>query len=278
MTATSTLNQRRPFYLANPVMGQYYGSVDAYVTDGTQRYNALLLSISRRAVRGATLSANYTLSHCYGSPDGSGGGTANLATGYNDPNDPHFDDGNCTADRLHNFTATAGIQSPRFDSATWRAIASDWRLVGSFRAITGPWVTILTGTDVALNGQSGTQRVNQMLDDPYGDKSTNPVNGGIRWLNPLAFAQPAPGTLGTMPRNIVRGPGSKNVDMAVSRVIRLTGTQDIEVRAEAFNVFNWQQWTIPPGNLNLSSPNFGLITQVVNNSQRILQFAVKYMF
>jgi hypothetical protein len=45
------------------------------------------------------VSANYTLSHCSGSPDGFGGATANLANGYNDPNNPHFDDGNCTSDR-----------------------------------------------------------------------------------------------------------------------------------------------------------------------------------
>src|SRR5262249_10452287 len=131
MTATATLNQRRPFYLANPAQGQYYGSVDAYVTDGTQRYNGLLLTVARRAARGATVSANYTLSHCYGSPDGSGGGTANLGTGYNDPNNPHFDDGNCTSDRRHVFVLTGGVQSPELSGRAARAIASSWRLSGS---------------------------------------------------------------------------------------------------------------------------------------------------
>src|SRR6185436_8762332 len=129
---TANQNQRRPFYLANPAQGQYYGNVDGYVTDGTQRYNGMLLSVSRRAGRGTTLSANYTLSHCDGSPDGFGGGTANLASGYNDPNNPHFDDGNCTADRRHVFTLTAGIESPQFEGASpaLRAVASGWRLVG----------------------------------------------------------------------------------------------------------------------------------------------------
>ena len=31
--------------------------------------------------------------------------------------------------------------------------------------------------------------------DPYADQSINPANGGIRFLNPAAFAQPAAGTL-----------------------------------------------------------------------------------
>src|SRR5678809_964297 len=76
------LNQRRPFYLANPDVGQYYGPVDEFVTDGSQRYNGLLLSVTRRAARGITLNGNYTLSHCYGSPSGNGGTNApNLGTG-----------------------------------------------------------------------------------------------------------------------------------------------------------------------------------------------------
>ena len=207
-------NLRRPLTLADPVNGKYYGPLDLYVTDGTQRYNGMLLSV-RRSARGVTFNANYTLSHCFGSPDGSGGGTPNPGTGYNIPADPHFDDGNCTADRLHNFTMTAGVESPRFESAGLRAVASGWRLVGSFRALTGPWLTITTGgIDRAQNGQAGTQRANQMLDDPYADQSINPQNGGLRFLNPLAFATPALGTLGTIQRNSIRGIGTKNVDMA----------------------------------------------------------------
>src|SRR5439155_27055062 len=137
MTATSTQNQRRPFYLANPAVGQYYGNVDAYVTDGTQRYNGLLLTVARRAARGATVSANYTLSHCYGSPDGFGGGTANLASGHNDPSNPSFDDGNCTSDQRHVFVLTAGAQTPEFAGGPARVLASNWRPTGSCRALAG---------------------------------------------------------------------------------------------------------------------------------------------
>ena len=63
------------------------------------------------------MNANYTLSNCYGSPDGSGGGTTNVSVGYNIPGNPSFDDGNCTADRLHNFSLSASVQSPRLDNA-----------------------------------------------------------------------------------------------------------------------------------------------------------------
>src|SRR4029453_7779417 len=78
------------------------------------------------------------LGHCYGSPDGNGGGTTNVSVGYNKPEDPGYDDGNCTADRLQTFSLTASVESGRLDNATLRAILSGWRLLRSFRALTGP--------------------------------------------------------------------------------------------------------------------------------------------
>jgi hypothetical protein len=275
---TANVNDRRPLTLADPVNGKYYGAVDLYVSDGTQRYNGMLLSLRGTGRYGSTFTANYALSHCYGSPDGGGGGTTNISTGYNRPDDPHFDDGNCTADRLHNFSMTASVESARLDNAAMRAAFSGWRLTGSFRALTGPWLNIVTGSDIAQNGQQGTQRPNQTLDDPYGDQSINPVNGGIRWLNPLAFAQPTPGTLGTMQRNSVRGPNSKNIDLVLSRNFNLKPGQAIEIRAEAFNALNWFQMGAPGVSL-FNTATFGQITSSSNSiSPRVMQFAIKYAF
>ena len=44
--------------------------------------------------------------------------------------------------------------------------------------------------------------------------------------------------------------GTRNLDMSLTRVIRVTGTQDIEVRVDAFNAFNWFQWGQPATALN----------------------------
>jgi hypothetical protein len=276
---TAPLNNRRPLFLADSVNGRFYGPLDLYVTDGKQRYDGMILSVRGTGRYGSTMAANYTLSHCFGSPDGFGGATTNVSSGYNKPEDPTYDDGNCTVDRLHNFAVTAGVQSPHMTNGVVGAIASDWRLVGSFRAATGPWLNITTGLDVATNGQAATQRANQILNDPYGDQSINPANGARIFLNPLAFAQPATGTLATSARNAVRGLGRRNVDLSVSRLLRLTGTQNIEVRVESFNVFNWFQWAQP--NTVRSSPTFGQITGTALGAEgapRIIQLAVKYAF
>jgi hypothetical protein len=268
-------NNRRPLNLIDPSNGRFYAQLDEYVSDGSQAYDGMLLSV-RGGTSLASFTANYTLSNCFGSPDGNGGGTTNVSVGYNIPDNPSFDDGNCTADRLHNFSSTVSVQSPRLSNAAARAALSDWRLVAGFRATTGPWLTVSTGADIALNGQAGTQRANQILADPYADRSINPLNNGMRFLNPAAFAQPAAGTLGTtQPRNSIRGMGTRNLDMSLTRVIRLVGNQALEVRVDAFNAFNWFQWGQPATALN-NTATFGQITTA--GAPRIMQLGVKYQF
>ena len=269
--------QRRPLTVQDPNNGRFFGQLDQYLSDGSQRYDGMLLSV-RGSTTLTTFTANYTLSHCFGSPDGNGGGTTNVGVGYNKPDDPGYDDGNCTADRLHNFSMTASVQSPRLNNAAMRAAFSDWRLVAGFRTLTGPWLTVSTGTDIALNGQVGTQRAEQVLDDPYGDMSINPVSGGKRFLTAAAFRQPTAGTLSsTQPRNGIRGMYTRNLDMSLTRLIRLVGNQAIEVRVDAFNAFNWFQWGQPATGLN-NTGTFGEITSVINGSPRTMQLGIKYQF
>jgi hypothetical protein len=270
-----TVNSRRPLFRADPVNGQYYGPLDLYVSDGQQNYNGLLLSFSRRAARGLGLNVNYTLSKCYGSPDGGGGATTNVSTGYNIPSNPAYDDGNCTNDRRHNFVFTASAETPDFEQTALRAVASGWRLVGTFRAYTGPWLTISTGgVDVAQTGQTGTQRADVVSgQDPYGDMSINPLNNGMRFLNPLAFRQPGAATFGNSARNSVRGRYQRDLSLAITRNFRL-GTRTVEARIEMFNAFNWFQWGQP--NTAVNSNVFGQITSA--GAPRQMQLAVKYVF
>ena len=166
----------------------FIGPTDMYVTDGKQRYNGLLLSVRRSAARGVTFSANYALSHCYGSPDGNGGGTTNLGVGYNKPEDPGFDDGNCTADRLHNFSMTAGVESPRFENAALRAVGDRLAAGGKFPRVDRPWLTVTAGTDRALEraaehaaGQPGSrQPVRRSVQQPAEQRHQVPEPAGLR--------------------------------------------------------------------------------------------------
>jgi hypothetical protein len=79
-----------------------------------------------------------------------------------------------------------------------------------------------------------------------------------------------------MERNSIRGLGTQNLDLAISRNFGLSGTQSFEVRVEAFNLFDWTQWGLP--NTSLFSPTFGQISSILPESYRIMQFGVKYLF
>ena len=84
------------------------------------------------------------------------------------------------------------------------------------------------------------------------------------------------GTLGNLrPRNI-EGPGTWGLDMALSRNFQVREKQNLEFRAEAFNVTNSLIRANP--NLTLNSNTFGRITSTVPNSARVLQFALRYAF
>ena len=177
----------------------------------------------------------------------------------------------CTApqNRRQIGNLTLGAQSPTFDNAALRAVASDWRLSGIFNAHSGNWLTVTTGRDIAGTGIAA-QRVNQVKDDPYGDKSS--LNN---YLSAAAFAYPDPGTLGTLKNNSIEGPGFWTVDLSLSRLVSIASQHTLEFRVEVFNLFNNFNWGLP--NTNLDAGTFGRITTQTGDP-RIMQFGLKYGF
>jgi hypothetical protein len=265
-TQTASLNFRRELYLLNPGQGQFLGAVEEHTALGEQKYKGLLLSVQRRSANGVSLGGNYTLSKCEGHGT-QGGGVPNINTGYTNPDDIDYDYGACTQDRRHIFNLTASVSTPEFANMAVRAVASNWRVSGIFRASSGDPLTVTVNTDPAGTGIGG-QRANIVLDDVYGNKTVT------NYLNPAAFTAPVPGTYGNQVRGSFTGPGDKIVDIAVVRAFRF-GTQRIEARIESFNAFNWFRYGNPGTNLNAPA-TFGRITNA--GAPRVMQFAVKYSF
>jgi hypothetical protein len=265
-TTNANIEQRRLLVLDNPSASPPLGALDQHQDVGTQQYRALKLAFQRRAVTGVRLTGNYTWSRCVGSNVTAGFNS--LGSGYLKPDDPSFDDGYCTQDRTHLGNATVGVETPEFSSAVLRAVASDWRVSGILSARSGSWLTVTTARDIAAIGITG-QRPNKALDNPYGDKSLT------NYLNPAAFAYPAPGTLGNLKRASIRGPGYWTVDLAISRLLSFATQQNVELRVEVFNLLNNFNWGDPV--TNLDSATFGQI-QTQTGDPRIVQFGLKYGF
>jgi hypothetical protein len=264
-TAANT-NDRRVISLQNTAVGRLISNLEVFDDFGSSTYRGLQVSARRRAASGVSVSGNYTWSHCFG--DRMADGIHQFAAGPTKPDDLEFDRGNCTQNRTHIANATVGYQTPSLANPALRVVASDWRVSGILSATSGPWLTVTTGRDTALNGQ-GAQRVHQVSDDVYGAKTLN------QYLNPAAFAQPDPGTFGNHTRASITGPGQWTINLALSKLASLGNAQIIEIRLEAFNLLNHFNWGLPV--TNLAQTTFGRI-QSQATDPRILQFGLKYGF
>jgi Carboxypeptidase regulatory-like domain len=267
-STNNNLQDRRSMSLIDPVEGRFYNRLSARTDGGTRQYHGLLTSVQRQAARGINVGMNYTWSHCIGD-DPTGNDTGVGGTGFLVPGDRRRDRASCNGDRRHLFNATAVLSTPQFANPTMRAVASGWRVSGIYRRTSGQYLTVLTGRDLLLTGQAGNQRVNQLLEDPYGDR-----NSLDNFLNANAFAQPATGAPGNIGRNTVEGPRTWQFDMALSRAFQVKESQRVELRIEAFNVTNSLIRQNP--NTSFASNLFGRITSA--EDPRIMQFALKYSF
>jgi hypothetical protein len=94
-----------------------------------------------------------------------------------------------------------------------------------------------------------------------------------RWFDTSVFSAPQ-FTLGNSTRNPVRGPGYRNLDLAVMRRVSLTRRTALEIRAEVFNLTNTPPLGAPNG--TFGSAAFGTIASA--GDPRVVQLAAKIVF
>ena len=192
-SSTANTDARRLLSLERPRDGDKIGPMAEFDDGGIQKYNGLLLGLSRRVARGVTLNGNYTWSHCQGNyVDINQNGPPADET-YTKPYDRNFDKGDCIADRRQLFNFTAVAQTPQFSNRTVKMLASGWTLSGIYR-VSRAADQHVTGGDKALSG-TVLQRPNQVAANAYKDKSGGPLT---QWVDPAAFTLPATGTYGNV--------------------------------------------------------------------------------
>jgi Carboxypeptidase regulatory-like domain/TonB dependent receptor-like, beta-barrel len=279
-STTANSNQRRRLYLQNPSQGQFYGSIGLKDDGGTGSYNGLYLSVQKRLSSGFSVLANHTWSHCISDLFLQNVGASAGSTNY--PDNRRAERSNCVPfDQRHVFNLSAVVQTPKFSNRGLRLIAGDWQLSPIMKIKSGQFITVTGGVDYALNGapQATSQRPNQVLANVFAAEKT--VD---HWLNPAAFAAPAPGTYGNMGANNIAGPGMFQLDLAITRTFPVGEGKTLQFRGEAFNLPNHMNPSNPVSTLN-STGSFGKIQSDISGTsglsagdQRILQFALKYMF
>jgi hypothetical protein len=265
--SAAVTNNRRLLYLQNPAQGQFYSDIQVADDGGTSRYNGLLSSIQHRFANNFTLLSNFTWSHCTSDVDFTG----ELAgTIYQNPGNRAAEKGNCGFDRRLNSVTSIVAATPAVGSAFTKQLTGGWQISPIFTAFTGQPIAITDGgKDVSLSGQ---------LQDRPNDILPTQVIPAQRtqkeWFNQAAFALQPTGTFGNTGRFALYGPGSWNMDVAVSRIFTVRERFKLEARGEGFNFFNHGNWSNPSG--SIASPTFGQV--IAFSSPRIIQLALKLSY
>jgi len=189
----------------------------------------------------------------------------------------------------HQFNANFSYQLPFGSGQRFASGASGWmnRLIGSWQ-----WNGIVTAqggfpqTPVIGFNNSGTGGADQIDVPNWNPDFHGPVVLGKpeQWFDPRAFKVPIPGTFGNAGRGELRGPGLVDVDTSFFKKIRISERLNLQLRAEAFNIFNHPNYAYPnqitfSGNSASSSysSSAGVITATATTS-RELQLALKLLF
>jgi outer membrane receptor protein involved in Fe transport len=154
-------------------------------------------------------------------------------------------------------------------------LVGGWQLSGSGRFRTGRPLNVILNQDWNFDGVSG-DRPDLVAPIRY-PKTLNP-DGTYQWFDKSSFALPGGGTnhntFGTTPRNAVFGPSDWNVDLALLKNLGLGSRRSVQMRVEAYNVFNHDNLDDPV--LNLTSPDFGRILTRRDNRRLQLGLRVSY--
>jgi len=230
--------------------------IDVRGSDGNSRFHGLTSTLKVSAWHGLSATANYMLSHA--TDDGSsGGGGAAPAQNVSCPSCEWADS---SIDARHVFTSYFSYELP---FAKQNRFLGGWQWTGIATARTGMPLNITVtrkATDMPDGNTLSAQRPDLVPGVPlYLDYATTG-----KYLNSAAFAAPAPGTWGNLPRNAVRAPGLFQVDTAFTKRTAIKGGTGVEVGIEFFNLFNRPQLGTPTA--NISSANFGRITTLANSS------------
>jgi hypothetical protein len=311
--------------LPNPNMG----ILDLLGNLGVSNYNALQVELRRRFSGGLLLQANYTFQKTL---DNISPGNAGLnsedqtrVAPFLDNQNQHLDYGRADFDQTHVFNLNAVYDLPfgkgkyflNNSSGVVDRLVGGWQLGGILRINTGTPLTIvdprgtLNRVGRSANQTAVTSLTNDQISKLIGIFNQN---GNVYYINPsvinsngrgaVAFGQTpfpgevffdnGPGQFGTLARSTINGPLFTELDMSLTKSIRLTERMRFQIRADAFNVLNHTNFltgVLTPGLIlsgtgntifNVNSPTFGQITSAntIGGSglNRVIQVAGRFEF
>ena len=236
-------------------------------TVANSRYNSLQVS-ARHNSASLSFLAGYTFSKCLDNASGLQDST--------NPFDPRLSVALCNFDVMHNFVFSYNWLLPldRFVEADWaKKLVGGWSFAGVTNFATGLPISLTENDDNSLIGANAAPVDVPNFSGGHVLGDTNPRHGNPYFSTAL-FSNEALGQFGNSRRRFFHGPGLNNFNMALLKTTRIAESKELQLRFEAFNVFNHAQFINPSGEIN--SQTFGVVTSA--RDPRIMQIGVKFLF
>jgi len=235
-------------------------------------YRAMQIQYARRLSHGLQAVANYTWSSAIDNASSDSlarlriteGGTVGVGGGVPNVFLPSLGRGPSDFDVRHSLSAAASynLPAPRGNSLL-DEVLRDWSADAVFRARTATPVNVVVRSEVV--GQDlvlELQRPDLVPGVPL--YLSDPTVAGGRRINRAAFVVPAQVRQGTLGYNALRGFGLSQLDLALRRQFDWGEHIKLQLRAEAFNIFNHPNFGNP--NNILTGNFFGQSTQMLGRS------------
>ena len=228
---SGAVDRLRPFFAQYP----QYRNILEFTNDGRSWFDSLQLSFRQNMWHGINTQYNYTLSKC---TDYQSTNRAPSTLQATNPYDPTNDKGPCTFDIRHNFNLGGSYSVPGTS-------------IGGQPVAVGAVFTALSGRPFTP-GQGSTDNSGQVINAIRANCLVDPLyNYDLNYLFPdpstsrsaitnaaQAFANPAPGTLGTCGRDSGRGPAFRQLDLNIVKEFKLSSVSRLQARWEIFNLTN----------------------------------------
>jgi len=238
-------------------------------TVANSRYNSLQASVERKAGSLSFL-FGYTFSKCMDNASG----LQDSIYPFNHAKSISL----CNFDVTHNFVSNYDWALPldrlvTSSSGFAKTLVSGWTLSGITRFATGLPISLSEDDDNSLIGANaaGVDVPNFTPGKVLAD--TNPRHNNL-YFNTSLFSNEQLGQFGNSRRRFFHGPGLNNWDITLAKLTKITENKALELRFEAFNLFNHAQFTNPSGEIN--SSEFGLVTGA--RDPRIMQLGARFSF
>jgi hypothetical protein len=261
-------------------------------------YNAFQVSLNKRFANGFNFLAAYTFAKNLGNADGNVGGF------IQDSFRADLEHGPVTPDLRHRFTISYLYELPvghgrHFGgemNGVADAVLGGWQVAGITSAQTGEAITAVMSADYSNTG-SFSYRPDQVANPSNFSFNTasqgtdyqcsNPGHQTLDcWFNQAAFVTPAlaPGQqaahmYGDSKVGNLRGPHLVDFDFVLQKNFKIHEQQQLQFRAEFFNLFNHPNFGLPGGSgqIAVDYPGAAAITSTATDNRQV-EFALKYTF